>query len=75
MDVVHEEAERWDGEVQQDGNWGRIDVLAGLGLSHPMGAHVLSLTIRAPVHQRVVGGQVSYPAIASLGVERTFGAP
>lgn len=74
IDVVHEAAERWDGVVQQDGNLGRTDVLAAATLSYPVGEQVFTLSVRTPVYQRVVGGQVSYPAIVSLGVERVFGA-
>ena len=67
LDVVHEEAERWQDVVQQDGNLGRTDLLAGLGLAYQAKHGRLMLALRTPVYQRIVGGQVSYPAIVSLG--------
>jgi len=69
VDVVHEEAERWGGIVQQDGNLGRTDVLAGATVSYPFGNQQFSLGFRTPVFQRVIGGQVSYPAIVTLAVD------
>lgn len=73
VDVVHEEAERWGGAVQQDGNLGRTDVLAGLGFSYPLGEQTLSASARVPVYQRVLGGQLSYPALVTVGLERSWG--
>lgn len=75
VDVVHEEAERWDGVVQQDGNLGRTDFLTGVGLALPVGRQLLSLDLRTPVYQRIVGGQLSYPAIVALTISRTLGGP
>ncbi len=66
LDVVHEEAERWGGVVKQDGNLGRTDLLAGGGLDWAVGHGRIALLVRTPVWQRIVGGQVSYPAIATL---------
>jgi hypothetical protein len=66
FDVVHEEAERWHGVVQQDGNLGRTDLLAGAGVEVGTPVGPLTLAVRTPVWQRVVGGQVSYPAIATV---------
>lgn len=73
LDVVHEEPERWDGVVQQDGNLGRTDLLLGVGVAYRLGEQLVGLQVRTPVWQRVVGGQVSYPALVSVTVERTFG--
>ncbi len=66
FDVVHEEAERWHGVVQQDGNLGRTDLLAGAGVEVGTPAGPLTLAVRTPAWQRVVGGQVSYPAIVTV---------
>ncbi len=67
IDVIHEEAERWQGVIQQDGNLGRTDLLAGLTAVVRTGPGNLMLAVRTPVYQRIVGGQVSYPVIATLG--------
>jgi hypothetical protein len=72
-DVVHEEAERWDGVVQQDGNLGRTDFLAGVNLSVPIRKQIFALSLRTPVYQRVLGGQVSYPAIVNLSWSTVVG--
>jgi hypothetical protein len=76
-EVFHEQPERWDGAIHQDGNLGRTDVLAGATLAYPLGGFVLSASVKVPVFQHVVqagpeAGQLSYPAIATLGVQRAF---
>ncbi len=74
-DVVNEQPERWDGLVQQDGNLGRTDVLAGAGLAYPLGAVRLGLNLRVPVYQHIIGhhGQLTYPGILQLTAGSTFG--
>ncbi len=37
-DVMYEGPERWDGEIQQDGNLGRTEILVGLSLVQALGA-------------------------------------
>ncbi len=76
-DVVNEQPERWNGLVQQDGNLGRTDVLAGAGLTYPLGAVRLGLTLRVPVYQHIIGhhGQLTYPGILQLNAGTTFGGP
>ncbi|HYO53280.1 hypothetical protein [Archangium sp.] len=74
-DVANEQPERWDGLVQQDGNLGRTDVLAGAGLTYPLGRVRLGLNLRVPVYQYIIGhhGQLSYPGILQLTAGSTFG--
>jgi hypothetical protein len=81
-DILNEQPERWDGIVQQDGNVGRTDVLAGGMVSYAFGNVVASLTVKVPVYQHFIGvahghegqvGQLTYPAIVNLAVQTTFG--
>ena len=79
-DVFHEEPERWSGAIHQDGNLGRTDVLAGATLALPLGDFVLSASVKIPVFQHVVQagpetGQLTYPAIGSIGLQRVFDLP
>ncbi len=76
-DVVNEQPERWDGRVQQDGNLGRTDVLAGAGLAYPVGRVRLGLHLRVPVYKHIIGdhGQLSYPGILQLTAGTTLGGP
>lgn len=77
-DVVNEQAERWNGVVLQEGNLGRTDVLASGGLAVPLGGYRLSLSVKVPVWQHIIqmgheAGQLTYPAIGTLAIERTWG--
>jgi hypothetical protein len=77
VDVLHEGAERWGGKVQQDGNLGRTELLAGLSLTRPFGATLLSLVVRVPVYRHIVQGdeppgELSSPGMLSLIVSHTF---
>lgn len=74
VDVMHENAERWQGRVQQDGNLGRTDVLAGVGAAYVLDAWQFAARVSTPVYQRVIGGQLTYPVLASVSVHRSFGA-
>ncbi len=68
-DVVHEQAERWGGVIQQDGNLGRTDVLAGGQCTLTATGGQWTLAARTPVWQRIIGGQMTYPLIVTLGIE------
>jgi hypothetical protein len=81
MDAVNEQPERWDGAVQQDGNVGRTDILVGGNLSYGFDSFTASLSVKVPVYQHFLSshhegdpGQLTYPAVVSLGVQTTFGA-
>ena len=77
VDLATERPERWGGEVLQDGNLGRTDVLAGIKATYQIGRYGLGLGVKVPVYQHIVtggdeGGQLSYPAILEFSVERGF---
>jgi len=81
-DILNEQPERWGGVVQQDGNIGRTDVLAGGMMSYAFGSVIASLTVKIPVYQHFIDvshghpgeqGQLTYPAIVNLAVQTTFG--
>ena len=78
FDLLHEGAERWDGEIQLDGNLGRTEILGGLSLTQPFGATLLSLSARVPLARWMVTGdkapgRLSSPVMLSLSVTHTFG--
>lgn len=73
VQAITELPERWDGEIQQDGNLGRTDVLVGPSVSLPWGALDLTLGVSVPVYQRLVqagdeAAQLSYPALVTVGI-------
>lgn len=81
-DVLNEQPERWGGIVQQDGNVGRTDVLAGGSASYAFGKVIASLSFKTPVYQHFIQrrdhggdpGQLTYPGILNLAVSSTFDA-
>lgn len=74
-DVAHEQPERWEGVIQQDGNLGRTDVLVGGGLHWAVKDVRLGLTLQVPVYSHIIGhhGQLTYPGLLGLTVGTTFG--
>ena len=79
VDIAHEEAERWDGRVQADGNIGRTEVLVAGSLGYPIGGVRVSLDVAVPVWRRVPKGhgdqgQLEYPGVVGVGITRSFGA-
>ncbi|HZA50516.1 MAG TPA: hypothetical protein VE549_07235, partial [Myxococcaceae bacterium] len=84
VDVLNEQPERWSGQVQQDGNVGRTDVLAGGLVGYAFGPITAVLSMKVPVWQKFIDagdgsdggpGQLAYPAIVNVALQRTFGAP
>jgi hypothetical protein len=78
VDLATERSERWNGEVLQDGNLGRTDLLVAARGAYALGATVLGLALKVPVYHHIVTagdehGQLTYPAILELSVERPFG--
>jgi hypothetical protein len=78
VEASHEAAERWDGEVRQDGNLGRTELLLAATLSYKLGTTELGLSLRAPVWRRIVTGDeppgtLSSPLILSLSAAHVFG--
>jgi hypothetical protein len=77
VDLLNEQAERWDGEVQQDGNVGRTDLLLGGSVSYRLDPVALSLSVKAPVYQYMhehdgAPGQLTYPAIVAVAAQTRF---
>jgi hypothetical protein len=81
-DILSEQPERWSGVVQQDGNVGRTDLLAGGVVSYAFETVTASVAIKVPVYQHFIEvshgqrgdpGQLTYPAIVNLAVQTTFG--
>lgn len=71
VDVMREEAETWGGRTETEGNLGRTDLLASLGLTRPLGrAGGLHVTAKIPLRARATGSQVRYPVILAVGFSR-----
>jgi len=68
VDVAHEQAETWDGRIETEGNLGRTDLLASIGLTRPLGAGGFHVTAKIPLLTRATGAQVHYPVIVAVGV-------
>lgn len=71
LEAMHEDAERWQGVIRQDGSLGRSEVLALVGLSQGIGDSALSLDVRLPVMRHIIvgseePGDLSSPLSASL---------
>ena len=78
LDLLAERPERWAGEVKQDGNLGRTELLGGLSLTRPFGATIASVIARFPLYRDIVTGDqspgsLSSPLMLSLVISRTFG--
>ena len=71
IDLARENAETWDGRIETEGNLGRTDVLASVGLTRPLGrAGGLHVTAKIPLVTRATGAQVRYPVIVAVGFSR-----
>jgi len=69
--ATREQAEKWSGRIEEEGNLGRTDVMLGLGLARAVpriGA--FSLSAQIPLLTRSIGEQVKYPVIVALGWSR-----
>jgi hypothetical protein len=79
IDILHEEPERWDGAIMQDGNLGRTDVLAGVGVSYVTERSAATVTVKTPVYQDIVQAgdehaDLSYPIVVGVAVQTVLGA-
>lgn len=83
VDLLNEQPERWAGEIQQDGNVGRTDLLVGGTLSYQLGEVATQLSLRIPAWQHFIDpgghhrdpGQLTYPGILSLSAQTSFNGP
>jgi hypothetical protein len=70
LDLAREQTERWDGRIETEGNLGRTDLLASVGVARPLGRGAFHVTAKVPLVTRATGAQVDYPVILSLGFSR-----
>jgi hypothetical protein len=71
LTASREQAEKWSGRIEEEGNLGRTDVMLGLGVSravHALGA--FSASVQIPLLTRSTGEQVKYPVIVAFGWSR-----
>jgi hypothetical protein len=71
--AYHEEAERWGGVVESEGNLGRTDLMINTSIGVQLPARV-SITVgaRVPFYSWAVGAQLNTPAIGFVTVSRPF---
>jgi hypothetical protein len=71
LDLAREQTETWDGRIEMEGNLGRTDLLASIGVTRPLGrAGGFHVTAKIPLITRATGAQVRYPMILALGWSR-----
>ena len=69
LNVLREQAERWDGRVHtEEGNLGRTDLLLAAGVDRRLGSMGSAfVTVKIPLVTDAEGSQVDYPFILSFG--------
>ncbi|MGZ3425324.1 MAG: hypothetical protein ACXVCV_01690 [Polyangia bacterium] len=71
--VYDEQPERWSGVTETEGNLGRTDLMLDTAIGWRFsGRWSATLSARVPLVSRAVGAQLSTPAIAELGIARSF---
>ena len=71
--LLNEQAERWNGMEEQEGNLGRTDLVIDTSVSVRLPRNVyLSLAARVPLHTVAAGEQLATPASFELAVTRSF---
>jgi hypothetical protein len=78
LESFHEAAERWTGEIRQDGNLGRTEILGALAARHTLGESQLSLSLRFSLWRKIVvgdepPGSLSSPVVLALAYTQVFG--
>jgi len=69
--VAREMPERWDGEIESEGNLGRTDVLLSLEASRGFkSAGAMRFALQIPISSHSTGEQVSMPVVFALGWEK-----
>ena len=69
--VYREEAERWDGVIEEEGNLGRTDLFAQLGASlSSVAGGTAAISVEIPIKTWATGEQLKYPLIVSLSWSR-----
>jgi len=67
---AREQAEMWDGVLEEEGNLGRSDLFGMVGLAHPTAWGLLAADVRWPLTSDVVGAQMDLPLIVRLSLTR-----
>lgn len=81
FDLTREEAEHWNGKLEEEGNLGRTDAMISLGLSRPIAsAGGIAFSVGIPVYSQVHGEQGVQPLVFTLSwshepMQRTASAP
>lgn len=70
LDLARERTETWDGRIETEGNLGRTDLLASVGVTRPLGRGGFHVTAKIPLLTRATGAQVHYPVIVAVGFSR-----
>lgn len=71
--AYHEEAERWSGDVETEGNLGRTDLMLNTSVAWRfVGDWSIALGARVPFQSWAVGAQLTTPAVGVLTVSRPF---
>lgn len=79
VEAFHEAAERWDGEIRQDGNLGRTELLGAVAARQMIGdGQQLNLSLRISLWRDIVVGDeppgtLSSPVVLSLAYSGVFG--
>lgn len=69
LSYLHEEAETWDGIVEEEGNIGRTDLLMSLGVGFDTSPGTLSFNVQFPLVSESTGEQVKIPLVLALSWE------
>ncbi len=70
-DFSRENAERWDGNVEEEGNLGRSDLFLRAAVATKVGATwAVGLTAQVPVWSDVEGAQIDLPLVLGLTISR-----
>jgi hypothetical protein len=68
LSASREQAEKWSGRIEEEGNLGRTDVMLGLGIARAVaGLGAFRASVQIPLLTRSTGEQVKYPVILALG--------
>jgi hypothetical protein len=71
--VYNEQAERWSGVTETEGNLGRTDIMLDTAISWRfVGRWSVTLVARVPLWSQAVGAQLNTPAIVELAISRPF---
>jgi hypothetical protein len=66
LGVDREQAESWDGRIEEEGNLGRTDLFAQAGVSRAGPLGTTALLVQVPIRTWSTGEQVQFPLIVSL---------